>query len=316
MDFNRDALKARMRKIFSEDPGNLKAALTNSAGLKILKQRGKLNFQEEKIVPFHFHPFDFRYLYFEPKMMERARKSNTENLRNGNVGIVLSRVNVRENYNSVIATKFYPYYKLAESSRGSYLVPLYIYDKQTCKNLESPCLNIEESFMVIVQEKYADPTITGQEVFGYIYAILFSNKYRNKFKNELKEGLPKIPLVNDDKSFKVLSKLGNKLLQIHCLEFDSSDEIKFNVSGEGIIDNPYFDEKTGKVFINHSQCFEGISLPVWEFNIGGYQVLKKWLTERNGSILAAEDIKHFIKMAQAITETLKLVDKIDESLVF
>lgn len=316
VDFNKDALKTRMQKIFSEELGNLKAALTNSAGLKILKQRTKLNFQEDKIVPFHFHPFDFRYLYFEPKIIERARKSNTENLKNGNVGIVLSRVNVRQNYNSVIATKFYPYYKLAESSRGSYLVPLYIYDKQNCKNNGSPCINIKDAFMGLVQEKYANSNITGQEVFGYIYAVLFSNKYRSAFRNELKEGLPKIPLVNDAQSFKVLSKLGNNLLQIHCLEFDSSEEVKFNVSGGGIIDNPYFDERTEKVFINHSQCFEGISLPVWEFNIGGYQLLKKWLTERNGFVLTTEDIKHFIKMAQAIIETLKLVDKIDESLVF
>jgi hypothetical protein len=42
----------------------------------------------------------------------------------------------------------------------------------------------------------------------------------------------------------------------------------------------------GRVYINKDQYFEGISPEVWEFPVGGYQILDKWLKDRKGRNLS------------------------------
>jgi hypothetical protein len=52
------------------------------------------------------------------------------------------------------------------------------------------------------------------------------------------------------------------------------------------------------VFLNDSTCWRGIPRPVWEFTIGGYQVIKKWLSYREkpllgrGLTLDASELRH------------------------
>jgi len=71
------------------------------------------------------------------------------------------------------------------------------------------------------------------------------------------------------------------------------------------------EEKTGKVWINKTQHFEGISQQVWEFYIGGYQVCHKWLKDRKGRTLSYEDLEHYHNIVSAIAETIELMEKID-----
>ena len=41
-----------------------------------------------------------------------------------------------------------------------------------------------------------------------------------------------------------------------------------------------------------AQYFEGVSLEVCEFHIGGYQVCEKWLKDRRGRELSHADLLH------------------------
>jgi len=45
-------------------------------------------------------------------------------------------------------------------------------------------------------------------------------------------------------------------------------------------------ETTRRVYINAEQYFEAVSPSVWAFQVGGYQVLYKWLKDRKGRTLA------------------------------
>jgi len=63
-------------------------------------------------------------------------------------------------------------------------------------------------------------------------------------------------------------------------------------------------EKTkGTVQINPAKYFEGISSELWDYHIGGYQVLNKYLKYRKGKSL--EDPIHYCRM---VTTLAKLVD--------
>lgn len=58
--------------------------------------------------------------------------------------------------------------------------------------------------------------------------------------------------------------------------------------------------------------FKGVSEAVWGFHIGGYQVCDKWLKERKGRTLSNEDIAHYQKIVVALTETINVMQKIDQ----
>jgi hypothetical protein len=50
---------------------------------------------------------------------------------------------------------------------------------------------------------------------------------------------------------------------------------------------------------------------VWNFHIGGYQVCEKWLKDRKGRTLTADDIAHYHKIVIALHETIRLMGEID-----
>ena len=58
--------------------------------------------------------------------------------------------------------------------------------------------------------------------------------------------------------------------------------------------------------------FRGVPEAVWNFHIGGYQVCEKWLKDRNGRTLYADDRKHYQKIIIALSETIRLMAEIDE----
>jgi len=50
---------------------------------------------------------------------------------------------------------------------------------------------------------------------------------------------------------------------------------------------------------------------VWEFHIGGYRVLERWLKDRKGCELTWDDIQHYQKVVVALNETIRLTAEID-----
>jgi hypothetical protein len=57
--------------------------------------------------------------------------------------------------------------------------------------------------------------------------------------------------------------------------------------------------------------FRGVPEAVWNFHIGGYQVWEKWLKDRKGRTLSAEDIEHYQRVVVALHETIRIMGEID-----
>ena len=69
--------------------------------------------------------------------------------------------------------------------------------------------------------------------------------------------------------------------------------------------------RDGHVWINPSQCFIDVPEAVWEFEIGAYQVCKKWLKEREGTILSDVEIRQYQQILVAIAETNHIMTQLD-----
>ena len=71
-----------------------------------------------------------------------------------------------------------------------------------------------------------------------------------------------------------------------------------------------YDEENRRVYFNKEQYFEGVLKAVWEYQIGGYQVMAKYLKDRKKRELSLEDIEHYMKVAKAIARTIEVQEKV------
>ena len=121
---------------------------------------------------------------------------------------------------------------------------------------------------------------------------------------------PRIPFIDEYEKFKQLSELGKELVELHLMRRKLPVHTKFDVPGSNIVEKVRYEN--GRVWINKEQYFDGISEEIWNFHIGGYQVLDKWLKSRKGRKLESREIETFLQIVEIIKKTMEIMEKIDE----
>lgn len=78
----------------------------------------------------------------------------------------------------------------------------------------------------------------------------------------------------------------------------------------------YIGDKTnkefGRIYINETQFFDNVHEDVWNFFIGGYQVLDKYLKDRKNTNLNLDEIESIEKIIRIISFTNLKMSQIDE----
>ncbi len=69
------------------------------------------------------------------------------------------------------------------------------------------------------------------------------------------------------------------------------------------IEKIIYEPKEQKLFVNENLHFCGVNEAVWEYKIGGYQVLDKYLKSHKGEEI---DYKYFEKVIQSLHKSLKI----------
>jgi predicted helicase len=272
----------------------------------------------------NYRPFDKRVLFYETNLIDRARENLMEHFINkDNVGLLVGRAG--QNVKSKVWDLAYITDKITDLNcfyRGGVTIfPLYLYgkyekgiqkefknDKNTLKF--NKAVNFRESFLSYISDRYNLKTIEPEQIISYIYAILYSQSYRSKYAERLKTEFPRIPFVKNYALFQKLAKLGRELIEIHLEKTNFNRNItKFVVSGSDIIEKIYYEDD--KVYINDTQYFGNIPKEIWDFYIGGYQVLDKWLKSRKGRKLSHQEIEIFVKIVNIIHKTLSVIEEMD-----
>lgn len=74
---------------------------------------------------------------------------------------------------------------------------------------------------------------------------------------------------------------------------------------------------TCDVYLNDAAYWRNVPLNVWEYPIGGYQVIKKWLSYREfdllGRALTPEEAREVMNMARCIAALILLQPALDEN---
>lgn len=267
---------------------------------------------EKNIAPVSYRPFDTRFIYYTGNSrgfigwpVERISKHYVGK---ENIGLLITKACADATYQHIFVTKYTSEVIFLSGITASNAInaPLYIYEEDGSKTS-----NLNEKVTREIRKSLGE--ISDEDILFYVYAVLFSISYRKKYLNFLKRGYPRIPYPRNIGIFKKLTKLGNELIHLHLLDSPLVNDLitSYPVTGTNQIDRvPEF--KDGKVFINDKQYFGGISKSVWDFYIGGYQPAQKWLKDRKGRTLNDEDLLHYQKIISALTETITIMEKIEE----
>ncbi len=110
----------------------------------------------------------------------------------------------------------------------------------------------------------------------------------------------------------LLGTIGPCSTDLHLLKSSELDypSVKYQGSGDNhVIERPKYSLAENRIYINPTHYFEDIDPEVWEYQIGGYQVLDKYLKDRKGRKM--DDPRHYIRMATALAKTIEIQKEID-----
>ncbi|MDD3339793.1 MAG: DNA methyltransferase [Lachnospiraceae bacterium] len=301
----------------------------DSRGWSLSLARKKIqNFvHEDKIQKIAYRPFDTQYIYYAPEMVDWGRDKLMYHLLAGdNYALVVPRQAATDNWSHVQVTKYMADNRVHYSNKGIPIeCPLYLYapgfDGHLTRrpNMSANIVNrLATSIgMRFVPEKTDENnTICPIDVLDYIYAVLFSEKYRKAYLDFLKFDFPRIPYPQSSDYFWTMVEYGKQLRELHLSEDDKFDTLyTYQGNSECIVDRPFFKNNTVS-FNKNGDSIKNVPERIWNMYFGGYQPLQKWLKDRKGDTLTQVEIQHFQSIITTLVATEKLMQQIDEIIVF
>ena len=286
-----------------------------------------------------YRPFDYRYTVLDRNICTILRKRITSQFDTPNLGLLTTRRVTRLPFNNVFVTNHCAEYKVASHDRNTIVFPLWIRDddenETTSLFLNKSRLNFSPAFLDAIYARVGESGVTkdqwiktygSEQIFYYAYAVFHSVAYRKRYAEFLKIDFPRLPLPGSPDQFSALAQRGGKLVALHLLKPDEAQilekpEYRFAGSGEARVEKGYPKFDNGKVMINDQRWFEDVPKETWEFHVGGYQVLQKWLKDRAGKggknpslgrVLTDKDILHYCRVITSLTETRRIMTEIDQ----
>ncbi|MDY6839750.1 MAG: type ISP restriction/modification enzyme [Thermodesulfobacteriota bacterium] len=333
IDFDREALKRRIRMFLdSKLPDEFVREtfeLKDNRDWKLAEKRGEIQKDgdwEDKIAQCLYRPFDRRWVFYHYHAIDFGREAVMRHVTLDNVALVTMRqVVLNEPYTHAVATSCIVDNRTFVSSKGTtQILPLYLYPDTSQEGLfasvkagEHRKPNLNAKLLGTLKAEYGDVP-NPEKIFHYIYAVLYADTYRKKYAEFLKTDFPRIPFSADFALFQSLAALGERIVGLHLLRSEELDPPAARFQGKG--DNRVagtkgkgfrYEPKEERVYINKTQYFEPVPRELWEYQIGGYQVLSKWLKDRKDRVLSLDEIKTYCRIVTAIQKTIEIQKEID-----
>lgn len=314
---SKDELKRRLQLFIKSDlPIDLLRTtfdLPDQPNFKLAKVKNNFKKIKDDIFYHYAHkPFYRKVIYYDRQFLRRHSGIVMDSfILSENVGLVLKKRHGDSFYNSCFVTQHIT--DLNFLGGQSYVFPLYTHTKSQDMFSGKKRSNISQFFLDALERTYTRTDLT-EELFYYIYAILYSNQYRRSFSELLKIDFPKIPFPKSPSLFNSVVKLGRELADLHLMKSSKLDkpEIKFYGDGDNIVHIIKYDTKFGRLYINEIQFFDNISPQIWEFEVGNNRVVRSWIKRKKDFKLSLNDTIDFCKVASSIKLTLDLQDEIDK----
>ena len=327
VDFDKPTLRRRIEQLANLSMDDILIAKTfylkDTGAWKLNAARKLVASDEERNSSYTeilYRPFDVRQLFYHDAVIERSRKEVMRHMLPENRAIVMPRrVETAIPWSHVFVSGQIVEHVAVSLKTIDYGFPLYTYRDSTKQDLFSQhesterIPNFAPKLIDALTSAYKTQ-ISPEEVFNFIYALLYSDAYRKKYAEFLKTDFPRVPCTKDYRLFHKLVDKGAELVELHLLRSKrlANRIAKCEGLGDLRVGKPTYDAKKKRVHINSDKYFAGVPSEVWSYHIGGYQVAEKWLKDRKGRMLSSEEIATYANVVTAIAETINIQESLDQ----
>lgn len=335
IDFDKNALKNRIAQLESKQTDEI---IAQAYGLKdksnwklseVRKQIQELDDVESFIQPIQYRPFDNRYIFYHESLVERARYDVMQHMLEKNISLCFMRQFSGDmDYSHFLISNHIVDNRTFFSAKGIIQqAPLYLYNKKESKKSRFHTLmlfepeadyggkdkipNIDKTVYEKLNKTYKKK-LTPEEILHYIYAVFYSNIYREKYDEFLKIDFPRVPFTANYKIFSKMTDLGKQLTDLHLMKSDLLDKPVAKYQGRSDndkIEKIVYSVEEQRIYINKEKYFDNVSPELWNYQIGGYQVLQKYLKDRKDRTM--DDPRYYCRIVTAISSTITLQNQID-----
>jgi len=138
-----------------------------------------------------------------------------------------------------------------------------------------------QPFRPPIPPDYSDNSITKEDIFHYIYAILHHPAYRARYAQNLKRELPRIPLAPD---FQAFANAGKELARLHVhyeslepwpVEYTERKDVPFSQR----VTKMRLSKDRTSLQVNDSLMLAGIPAQVFEYRLGSKSAVE-WIVDQ------------------------------------
>ncbi len=275
-----------------------------------------------QVVPVLYQPFDRRWTVWNGNVAVHRRERVMNHMRQQNLALmVIRKADVQGEWRHALATSQVATHHALSMKEINYLFPLYAYpaaakgaqrdlfEAEGANRGPSRIENFSPKFRDWLDRKYGHH-FEPEEIFGFVYATLFAPEYRAANKDFLRMDFPRIPFPKPRGEFAALARLGWAMVQAHLMKDLPKSSVSYGGRGANAVTKPSYSEAEERLYINDTQYFDGIAKPVWEFQVGGYQPLSKFLKSRKTRTLSLSEIRNVENIASVQAFTLAQTQRI------
>ena len=345
-------------------------------GKKVRDNLIKDGARPEHLVRYAYRAFDVRWIYWEPRLADRAREEFWPHVTQGNYFIEARERQPKEDFDRGTIVR-----SLADNFGNglSNFFPLYLHEHADGGS-DALRPNLSQSLEDFLKVLHLKP----QTIFQHVTAVLHAPSYRVENAGALRMDWPRVPVPGDAKRLQVSADLGATMMRLLDVEnpvagvskgklrpglrvlgsphkrngkplsdedlsvsagwghvqtsrtgsmlvmpgtgFANerdhtaaeraalSEEAKaLGVTGESIFD--LLGHRTFDIHLNAAAMWTNVPSKVWDYTLGGYQVIKKWLSYREAAILGRalkpDEVAYVSEMVRRIASILLLGPTLD-----
>ena len=292
---------------------------------------------DAEVVRYAYRPFDSRWVWWSAAkaLLDRPRPEYKPHVFEGNLWIEARKRESQSEYARGTITRH-----LADNFGNglSSFFPLYLRDDQFGESVSGVkrVANLSDRASRYVDQMSADPI----DLFHHVVATLHDPTYRKANADALRLGWPRIPLPQDRAALIASAERGRTLARLLDTEADAADLLNDSIAVPTKTDGKQMQDadfeltagwgrhgqnkavmpgqgkltehsETVDIWLNDHTYWANIPKPVWQYRLGGYQVLKKWLSYREHKVLGrrleVDEVSWFSEVARRIAAILEAV---------
>ncbi len=304
---------------------------------------------KQNVIKHVYRPFDVRWLYWEPEtsLLNRNRAEYFPHVQDGNVWLV-SQMRARKGWHPTQFIRHIGSYHLEEHS--SRIFPLYLYNSSNQPQMQDMFsapgrrANLTKESQAYLDRLSAD----AESLFYHALAVMHAPVYRVENAGALRQDWPRVPLPESQTALEASAQLGRQVAALLDVEREVDgvttgnirDDLRdiavpsttgampdYTLQGWGYLANGAtmpgqgtvheHDDGRLDVYLNTTTYWRNIPAEVWAYTLGGYQVLKKWLSYRDQRVLGRSlhdhEVRAFMHIARRIAAILALEEDLDEN---